>query len=136
MTTATGIAIALLTPFWCLGLFILAWFGDVSPPLRPRVSRLFDWLERTRAESPTEPAIHAPQPHDRSAHACFTIASTAASSRDQRRINWFGRSTVSQEPDPQLAPVCRSRADRRLVTQAVVGPLLLVRRRSRTASSR
>ena len=39
-----------------LGLFILAWFGDVSPPLR-RVSRLFDWLERTRAESPNEPAI-------------------------------------------------------------------------------
>jgi hypothetical protein len=62
MTTATWIAIALLTPFWWgLGLFILAWFGDVSPRVRPRVrprvSRLFDWLERTRAESPTEPAI-------------------------------------------------------------------------------
>ena len=58
MTTATWIAIALLTPFWWgLGLFILAWLGDVSPQLRPRVSRLFDWLERTRAESPTEPAI-------------------------------------------------------------------------------
>ena len=32
MTTAAWIAIALLTPFWWgLGLFILAWFGDVSP---------------------------------------------------------------------------------------------------------
>jgi hypothetical protein len=58
MTTATWIAIALLTPFWWgLGLLILAWFGDVSPRLRPRVSRLFDWLERTRTESPNEPAI-------------------------------------------------------------------------------
>ena len=58
MNTATWIAIALLTPFWWgLGLFILAWLGDVSPPLRRRVSRLFDWLERTRAESPNEPAI-------------------------------------------------------------------------------
>ena len=58
MTTATWIAIALLTPFWWgLGLLILAWLGDVSPPLRPRVSRLVDWLERTRAESPNEPAI-------------------------------------------------------------------------------
>ena len=58
MTTATWIAIALLTPFWWgLGLLILAWFGNVSPLLRPRVSRLFDWLERTRAEPPTEPAI-------------------------------------------------------------------------------
>ena len=58
MTTATWIAIALLTPFWwSLGLFILAWFGDMSPALRPRVSRLFDSLERTRAGSPNEPAI-------------------------------------------------------------------------------
>jgi hypothetical protein len=58
MTTATWIAIALLTPFWWgLGLLILAWFGDVSPRLRPRLSRLFDRLERTRAESPTEAAI-------------------------------------------------------------------------------
>jgi hypothetical protein len=58
MTTATWIAMALLTPFWwALCLFILAWFGDVSPRVRPRVSRLFDWLERMRAESPTEPAI-------------------------------------------------------------------------------
>jgi hypothetical protein len=32
MTTATWIAIALLTPFWWgVGLFILAWLGDVSP---------------------------------------------------------------------------------------------------------
>jgi hypothetical protein len=58
MTTAAWIAIALLTPFWWgLGLFILACLGDVSPLLRPRVSRLFDWLERIRAESPTEPAM-------------------------------------------------------------------------------
>ena len=58
MTTATWIAIALLTPFWWgLGFFILAWLGDVSARWRPRVRRLFDWLERTRAESPTEPAI-------------------------------------------------------------------------------
>jgi hypothetical protein len=58
MNTATWIAIALLTPFWWgLGLFILALLGDVSPRLRPRVSRLFDWLERTHAEPPTEPAI-------------------------------------------------------------------------------
>jgi hypothetical protein len=58
MTTAIWIAIALLTPFWWgVGLLILAWLGDVSPPLRPRVSRLFDWLERPRAASPDEPAI-------------------------------------------------------------------------------
>ena len=58
MTTAIWIAIALLTPFWWgVGLLILAWLGAVSAPLRPRVRRLFDWLERTRAESPTEPAI-------------------------------------------------------------------------------
>ncbi len=57
MTNATWIAIALLTPFWWgLGLFILAWLGDVSPKLRPRASRLFDWLEGTRAGSPNEPA--------------------------------------------------------------------------------
>jgi hypothetical protein len=58
MTTATWIAIALLAPFWWgVGLLILAWLGDASAPWRPRVRRLFDWLERTRAESPTEPAI-------------------------------------------------------------------------------
>jgi hypothetical protein len=58
MTTAIWIAIALLTPFWWgVGLLILAWLGDVSAPLRSLVRRLFDWLERTRAESPTEPAI-------------------------------------------------------------------------------
>jgi hypothetical protein len=58
MTTATWIAVLWLTPFWwALGLFILAWLGDVAPGFRPRVSRLFDWLERTRAESPNEPAI-------------------------------------------------------------------------------
>jgi hypothetical protein len=58
MTTATWIAIALLTPFWWgLGLFILAWLGDVSPPLRRRVSHLFDCLERTRTKSPEAPAI-------------------------------------------------------------------------------
>jgi hypothetical protein len=58
MTAAIWIAIALLTPFWWgVGLLILAWLGYVSAPLRPRVRCLFDWLERTRAESPTEPAI-------------------------------------------------------------------------------
>ena len=58
MTTATWIAVALLTPFWWgLALLIMAWLGDLSAPLRPRVSRLFDWLECTRAESPNEPAI-------------------------------------------------------------------------------
>ena len=45
-----------------------------------------------------------------------------SSSRDQRRTHWLGRSTVSQEPDPQLAPVCRSRADRRLVAAGVGRP--------------
>lgn len=41
MPTGTWIVIALLTPFWWgLGLLILAWLGDVWPPLRPRVSRL------------------------------------------------------------------------------------------------
>jgi hypothetical protein len=58
MTTATWIAIALLTPFWWgLGLFILAWLADVSPGLRPRVRRLFDSLERRRVESPNAAAI-------------------------------------------------------------------------------
>jgi hypothetical protein len=58
MSTATWITVALLTPFWWgLALFILALVGDLSPAFRPRVSRRFDWLERTRAESPTEPAI-------------------------------------------------------------------------------
>ena len=57
MTAATWI-IALLTPFWWgLALFILALVGDVLPSFGPRVSRLFGWLERTRAELPTESAI-------------------------------------------------------------------------------
>jgi hypothetical protein len=57
LNTASWIAIALLTPFWWgLGLLILALLGDVSPRLRSGVSRLFDWLERTRVESPSEPA--------------------------------------------------------------------------------
>lgn len=58
MTTATRIAIALLTPlWWAVALFIVALAGDLFPAFRPRVSRLFDRLERTRAESPTEPVI-------------------------------------------------------------------------------
>jgi hypothetical protein len=58
LNTAVLITIALLTPFWwALGLLILALLGDVWPRWRPRVSRLFDWLERTRVESPNEPAI-------------------------------------------------------------------------------
>lgn len=57
-TTATWIAIALLTPFWwAMGLFVLAVLGDLSPRWRTRVSRLFNWLERTHEESPNEPAI-------------------------------------------------------------------------------
>ena len=61
MTTATWIAVALLTPFWwAMGLFILAVLGDLSPRWRPRVSRLFDRLERTRAESLKEPAMSRP----------------------------------------------------------------------------
>ena len=58
MTTATWIAVALLTPFWwAMGLFTLALLGDLSPRWRTRVSRLFDWLERSRAESPNDSAI-------------------------------------------------------------------------------
>jgi hypothetical protein len=58
MTAATWITIGLLTPFWWgLALFIVALVGDVSPAFRSGVSRLFDWLDRTRGESPTEPAI-------------------------------------------------------------------------------
>jgi hypothetical protein len=58
MTTATWLTIALLTPFWWgLGLFILAWLGDLSHSWRRRVSRLFAWLERTRTAAPTEPAM-------------------------------------------------------------------------------
>ena len=58
MTTAIWIAVALLTTLWWgLGLLVLAWLGDVSPRLRPRVRRLFDALERTRAESPNKSAI-------------------------------------------------------------------------------
>jgi hypothetical protein len=51
MTTAIWIAIALLAPFWwATGLLMLAVIGDLSPWWGPRVSRLFDWLERTRGE--------------------------------------------------------------------------------------
>jgi hypothetical protein len=58
MTATTWITIALLTPFWWgLALFIVALVGDVSPAFRSRVSGLFDWLDRTRGESPTVPAI-------------------------------------------------------------------------------
>jgi hypothetical protein len=58
LNTVTSIACALLTPFWWgLGLFILACLGDALPRLRPRVSRLFGWLERTRVQPPNGPAI-------------------------------------------------------------------------------
>jgi len=61
MTTATWIAAALLTPFWwALGLFVLALLADVWPACRPRVSRLFASLERTRAESPNPPSMTMP----------------------------------------------------------------------------
>ena len=52
------IAIALLTPFWwALTLFVLAFLADVSPRWRPRVARLFNWLERSRETSANEPRI-------------------------------------------------------------------------------
>jgi hypothetical protein len=58
LETASSITIALLAPLWWgLGLFVLAVLGDLSPWWRPRVSRLFDWLERTRVEPPNEPPI-------------------------------------------------------------------------------
>ena len=58
MTTAIRIGIALLMPFWwSVGLLILAWLGDVSASLRSPIRRLFERLERRRAESPTDPAI-------------------------------------------------------------------------------
>jgi len=57
MTTTLWITVALLTPFWWgLTLFILALVGDELPAFRPRLSHLIAWLERTRAESPAEPA--------------------------------------------------------------------------------
>ena len=53
-----SIAVALLIPFWwALGLFIMACLGDLSPRVRPLVSRLFDRLERTRVQPLNEPAI-------------------------------------------------------------------------------
>jgi hypothetical protein len=58
LNSAVSIACALLIPFWwALGLFILACLGDLSPRLRPLVSRLFDRLEGTRVQPPNEPAI-------------------------------------------------------------------------------
>jgi len=58
MTRGSWIAIALLTPFWwAMGLLVLAVLGSVSPWWRPRVSRLFDWLERTRGEPPRPGAM-------------------------------------------------------------------------------
>ena len=61
MTTATWIAVALLAPFWwAMSLFMLAAFGGLSPRWRPRVLRLFDRLERTRAESAIEPGMSRP----------------------------------------------------------------------------
>jgi hypothetical protein len=57
-STATWIAIALLTPFWWgMGLLALALLGDVSGSWRTRVSRLFERLERTRGEPPASTAI-------------------------------------------------------------------------------
>jgi len=48
----TWITIGLLMPFWwALGLFGLACLGDASALWQPRVSRLFDRLERTSAPS-------------------------------------------------------------------------------------
>ena len=56
LNSVTWIGIALLTPFWwALGLFVLALLGDVSPWWRPRVSRLFERLERLHAEPASKP---------------------------------------------------------------------------------
>jgi hypothetical protein len=53
MTTAGWIATALLAPFWwAVTLLTMTVLGDLSPWWRARVSRLFDWLERTRGEPP------------------------------------------------------------------------------------
>ncbi len=47
MNATTLITIALLLPFWWgMGLLALALLGDVSSWWRPRVSRLFDRLDR------------------------------------------------------------------------------------------
>ena len=57
LSSVASIATAFLIPFWWgVGLFILVLLGDMSTLWRPRVSRLFDWLERTGVESPNEPA--------------------------------------------------------------------------------
>ena len=56
LDTVSWIAIALLVPFWWgMSLLVLAVLGDLSSWWRPRVSRLFAWLERTR-EEPNEAA--------------------------------------------------------------------------------
>jgi hypothetical protein len=60
VTTTGWIAIALLAPFWwATGLLVLAVIGSLSPWWGPRVSRLFDWLERRRGEPPGLDAIPA-----------------------------------------------------------------------------
>jgi len=57
LNTGTRIAFALLLPFWWgMGLMVLAVLADVSPRWRPRVSRLFDRLDRTGGESPKSTA--------------------------------------------------------------------------------
>ncbi len=56
--TAAWIAIGLLAPFWWgFSLLVLACLGCVSPRWHARVSRMFAGLERTREESPSQPAI-------------------------------------------------------------------------------
>jgi hypothetical protein len=49
------ITIAMALPLWWgMGLLALALLGDVSPWWRPRVSRLFDRLDRMRARPGVE----------------------------------------------------------------------------------
>jgi hypothetical protein len=51
MTTAGWIATALLAPSgWGMSLLVMAVLGQRSPWWGRLVSRLFDWLERTRGE--------------------------------------------------------------------------------------
>lgn len=56
----TTIAMA-LPLWWGVGLLALALLGDVSPGWRPRVSRLFDRLDRIRAV-PASRTAPSPQP--------------------------------------------------------------------------
>jgi protein-S-isoprenylcysteine O-methyltransferase Ste14 len=99
MTTATWIAMALLTPFWWgLGLFILAWFGDVSPPLRARVSRLFEgqtllapkrvWLQVQRGARTWERLLRTIPSDLNDMTASMRAGTCSARSALRRRASW------------------------------------------------